>query len=211
MRSHFIASLFLGAGVLAPVAPAGAQAVTSATVSPAPSKADIARALRVLARAPVIDGHNDLPWRIREDSVHPRDVRAYDLRRHTPGMTDVPRLRQGHVGGQFWSIYIPGEGGDRLYAANGAVSSVPGYARVQLEQIDIARQMIAEQPAFAWALTAVELRASPRRGKIGSLLGLEGGHAIENSLAVLRQYYVLGARYMTLTHNVTLDWADAAL
>jgi membrane dipeptidase len=84
-------------------------------------------------------------------------------------------------------------------------------ARVQLEQIDIAHQIVDEQPAFAWALTAADLRASPRRGKIGSLLGLEGGHAIENSLAVLRQYYALGARYMTLTHNVTLDWADAAL
>ncbi|MEO6526277.1 MAG: dipeptidase [Gemmatimonadaceae bacterium] len=167
--------------------------------------------MRVLAKAPVIDGHNDLPWRIREDSVHPRDVRAYDLRTRAPGMTDIARLRAGRVGGQFWSVYIPGERGDALYAANGAVSSIPGYARVQMEQIDIARQVIDEQPALEWTLTAAALRASFRKKTIGSLLGLEGGHAIENSLAVLRQYYGLGARYMTLTHNVTLEWADAAL
>jgi len=191
----------------------GAPAVRaqSAPFTPAPSRADLSRALRVLARAPVIDGHNDLPWRIREDSAHPRDVRRYDLRGRAPGMTDIPRLKQGHVGGQFWSIYIPGERDEAIYSANGTVTSVPGYARVQMEQIDIAREIVGEQPALAWALTAAELRASPAKGKIGSLLGLEGGHAIENSLAVLRQYYALGARYMTLTHNVTLDWADAAL
>ena len=209
MRLHIrITAGVLAAQILAAWAAAAAQ---GAAATPAPSRADVARALRVLATAPVIDGHNDLPWRIREDSVHPRDVRRYDLRTHAPGMTDIPRLRAGHVGGQFWSIYIPGERGDALYAANGAVTSTPGYARVQLEQIDIAHQIVDEQPALAWALTAAELRAIPRRGKIGSLLGLEGGHAIENSLAVLRQYYALGARYMTLTHNVTLDWADAAL
>ena len=198
----------LGALVLAWPVVAGAQGAPSV---PQPSSADLARARRVLTAAPVIDGHNDLPWRIREDSVHPRDVRRYDLRHRAPGMTDIPRLKQGHVGGQFWSIYIPGEREEALYSANGTVSSVPGYARVQLEQIDIAHEIVDEQPALAWALTAAALRASPAKGKIGSLLGLEGGHAIENSLALLRQYYALGARYMTLTHNVTLDWADAAL
>lgn len=209
--SHVMAALALAASVLAPSAPAGAQGGAAGPAAPSPSSADLARALRVLARAPVIDGHNDLPWRIREDSVHPRDVRAYDLRTRAPGMTDIPRLRQGRVGGQFWSIYIPGEREDAVYAPNGTVSSVPGYARVQMEQIDIARQAIDEEPALTWALTAADLRASVRRKTIGSLLGLEGGHAIENSLALLRQYYGLGARYMTLTHNVTLDWADAAL
>jgi membrane dipeptidase len=171
----------------------------------------MARALKVLRTAPVMDGHNDLPWRIREDSVHPRDVAAYDISKHTPGMTDLPRLKQGHVGAQFWSIYIPGEPTDAAYARSGEVSSTPGYARVQLEQIDIARAMIEKHPKLQWALTADAVRANFRRGTIGSLLGLEGGHAIENSLALLRQYYELGARYMTLTHNVTLDWADAAL
>ena len=172
---------------------------------------DMARALRVLRRAPVIDGHNDLPWRIREDSLHPHDVRAYDLRGRAPGMTDIARLKQGHVGGQFWSVYIPGEREDDTYRPNGMVSSTPGYARVQLEQIDIARQVLEREPSLVWALTAKDLKGAFRTGKVGSLLGLEGGHAIENSLALLRQYYALGARYMTLTHNVTLDWADAAL
>ncbi|HWE42193.1 MAG TPA: membrane dipeptidase, partial [Gemmatimonadaceae bacterium] len=176
-----------------------------------PSAADRARALRVLAAHPVFDGHNDLPWRIREDKAHPGDVAAYDLRKKTPGMTDLPRLKAGHVGAQFWSVYIPGEADDATYAPNGRVSSRPGYARVQLEQIDIARRVIAAYPELQWALDAKSVRAAFRRGTIGSLLGLEGGHAIENSLALLREYYDRGARYMTLTHNVTLDWADAAL
>ena len=179
--------------------------------SPAPSRADSARALRVLGRAPVMDGHNDLPWRIREDSVHPRDVERYDLRTRAPGMTDLARLRQGHVGAQFWSVYIPGEAADRTYRQEGTVRSTPGYARVQLEQIDIARRVIARYPELAWTPTAREVRAAMRGGRIASLLGIEGGHAIENSLGLLRQYHALGVRYMTLTHNVTLDWADAAL
>jgi membrane dipeptidase len=171
----------------------------------------MARAIRVLTEQPVVDGHNDLPWRIREDKAHPMDVNAYDLRQRTPGMTDLARLKAGHVGGQFWSIYIPGERDASAYRANGAVSSIPGYARVQLEQIDIARRVVARYPELQWATTADSMRTAMRHGRVASLLGLEGGHAIENSLNLLRVYYALGARYMTLTHNVTLDWADAAL
>jgi membrane dipeptidase len=190
-------------------APMGAQ--TNPVPVSAATSADMARALRVLRATPVMDGHNDLPWRIREDSVHPRDVEAYDLRTRTPGMTDLARLKQGHVGAQFWSVYLPGEPGDATYTPNGSVSSKPGYARVQLEQIDIARRVIARYPQLRWTPTASEVRGAMKSGKIASLLGMEGGHAIENSLEALRQYYDLGARYMTLTHNVTLDWADAAL
>jgi membrane dipeptidase len=181
--------------------------------SPSTTSADpyLARALRVLTAQPVIDSHNDLPWRIREDKAHPMDVEGYDLRTRTPGMTDLARLKAGHVGGQFWSVYIPGERGDAVYKPNGAVSSQPGYARVQLEQIDIARRVVARYPELQWATTADSVRSAIGRGKLGSMLGLEGGHAIENSLNLLRTYYTLGARYMTLTHNVTLDWADAAL
>ncbi len=157
------------------------------------------RARRLLDAAPVIDGHNDLPWRIREDSLSPRDVEAYDLRRTTPGQTDLPRLREGRVGGQFWSVYIPGEYADS------------GYARMQLEQIDIARRMITRYPELELALTADDVERAMADGRIASLLGIEGGHAIENSLGALRAYYDLGVRYMTLTHNVTLDWADAAM
>jgi membrane dipeptidase len=161
---------------------------------------DLARARKILASTPLIDGHNDLAWAIREDSLAPMDVSAYDLRGHTRGHTDLERLKQGMIGGQFWSIYIPGEVRDS------------GYARIQLEQFDIARRFIAMYPErLAPAFSAKDVRDAFKRGRIGSLLGMEGGHAIENSLGALRSYYALGARYMTLTHNVTLDWADAAL
>lgn len=157
-------------------------------------------ARKLLQSTPLIDGHNDLPWEIRESKTAPRDVAAYDIRGTAPKQTDLPRMKEGRVGGQFWSIYIPGEVKDS------------GYARIQLEQFDIARRMIARYPdQLALALTANDIERDFKRGKIASLLGMEGGHAIENSLGALRSYYALGARYMTLTHNVTLDWADAAL
>jgi membrane dipeptidase len=157
-------------------------------------------ARRLLESAPLIDGHNDLPWEIREFKTAPRNVAAYDLRKRTPRHTDLERLAQGKVGAQFWSIYVPGEFKDS------------GYARVQLEQFDIARRMIARYPErLAPAFTADDIERNFKRGRIGSLLGMEGGHVIENSLGALRSYYALGARYLTLTHNVTLDWADAAL
>ena len=160
----------------------------------------LARVERILRQTPLIDGHNDLPWRIREDSIARGNVDAYDLRKRTPGHTDLDRLKAGMVGAQFWSVYTPGDWRDS------------GYARIQLEQIDIARRMIAKYPdRLALALSANDIRREFREGKLASLLGLEGGHAIENSLGALRAYYDLGVRYMTLTHNVTLDWADAAL
>jgi membrane dipeptidase len=167
---------------------------------PRPSAADLERAKRVLRSTPLVDGHNDLPWAIRESSKAPHDVEAYDLRKATPGHTDLARLARGMVGAQFWSVYTPGEYADS------------GYARVQLEQIDIARQVIAKYPeTLRLALSTSDIRRDFREHLIGSLLGLEGGHAIENSLGALRAYYDLGVRYMTLTHTVTLDWADAAM
>jgi len=191
---------------------AGAVLVSSlANAQSRRSDPNMARALRALAAQPIVDGHNDLPWRIREDTVRPMDVASYDLRTRAPGHTDLARLKQGHVGAQFWSIYIPGERGDAAYRSKGLVASTPGYARVQLEQFDIARRVIAKYPELEWTLTANAIGSAITRKKVGSLLGLEGGHAIENSIGLLRVYYDLGARYMTLTHNVTLDWADAAL
>ena len=170
------------------------------------------RAKAVLRTTPLVDGHNDLPWRIREDTLHANDLEAYDLRTRTPGMTDLERLKTGMVGAQFWSVYIPGEPDASDYKPNGKVSSTPGYARVQLEQIELARRMIAKYPErLVFATSTADVRRAFAAHKVGSLLGLEGGHAIENSLGALRAYYDLGARYMTLTHNVTLDWADAAL
>jgi len=196
---------------LLPVIALGWASAAAAQSGQPATDPNMARALKVLRASPVMDGHNDLPWRIREDTIAPHDVEAYDLRKRTPGMTDLERLKAGHVGAQFWSIYIPGEPDDPAYRSNGAVSSKPGYARVQLEEIDIARRVIDKYPEFAFTPTADGVRSAMKRGKIASLLGLEGGHAIENSLALLREYYARGARYMTLTHNVTLDWADAAL
>ncbi|CAN5918603.1 dipeptidase [soil metagenome] len=194
---------------------AAAALCLGAALSPLAAQANdpyLARARAVLRTTPLVDGHNDLPWRIREDTLHPSDVEAYDLRTRTPGMTDLERLRTGQVGAQFWSVYIPGEPDAPTYARNGKVSSVPGYARAQLEQIALARRMIAKYPdRLMFASSEADVRRAFASHRIGSLLGMEGGHAIENSLEVLRAYYDLGARYMTLTHNVTLDWADAAL
>jgi membrane dipeptidase len=196
MRSHPFSSAAFGLlFLLVVVRPLHAQ-----TGSPPPDDQYLARAKRILRQTPLIDGHNDLPWRIREDSIARGNVDAYDLRKHTPGHTDLDRLKRGMVGAQFWSVYTPGEYRDS------------GYARVQLEEIDIARRVIAKYPdRLALALNTDDIRRDFKQGKIGSLLGLEGGHAIENSLGALRAYYDLGVRYMTLTHNVTLDWADAAL
>src|SRR5829696_2725304 len=163
------------------------------------SDSALEHARKLLESTPLIDGHNDLAWEIREAKGAPRDVAAYNLRTHAPKHTDLARLAEGKVAAQFWSIYIPGEIRDT------------GYAKVQLEQFDIARRMIARYPdRLALALTAADIERDFKRGRIASLLGMEGGHAIENSLGALRAYYDLGARYMTLTHNVTLDWADAA-
>jgi membrane dipeptidase len=194
--------------VLAFTAPAAAQQTTARKPAARPAvqslrdaslEVRLAYVRRLLRLSPLVDGHNDLPWALREEKDTPRDVEAYNLRRTTRGMTDIARLRRGQVGGQFWSVYIPGDIRDS------------GYARVQLEQIDIAKRVIAKYPdVFQPASTASDVRKAYAAGKIGSLLGMEGGHAIENSLGALRAFYDLGARYMTLTHNVTLDWADAA-
>jgi membrane dipeptidase len=155
-------------------------------------------ALRVLRTTPLIDGHNDLPWAIREYEAAPMDVAAYNLERRAPGQTDIGRLRQGGVGGQFWSVYVPVD----------AVEE--GAARFQLEEIDIALQIIERYPEqLALALTAADVERVFHEGRIASLLGMEGGHAIENSLGALRAFYALGVRYMTLTHSANIDWADA--
>ena len=176
-----------------------ALTIASAPLCAQPSQADVARARRILQSTPLIDGHNDLAWAIRRDSVSPLDVGAYDLRKRTRGHTDLERLAKGMVGGQFWSVYVPGEVRDS------------GFARLQLEQIDIARRFIEMYPErLQLALDARDMRNAFRRKRIGSVIGMEGGHVIENSLGTLRAYHALGARYLTLTHNVTLDWADAA-
>jgi membrane dipeptidase len=156
-------------------------------------------ALRVLTTTPLIDGHNDLPWQIRIADPDSFDVRAYGIGGREGGHTDIPRLREGRVGGNFWSIYVPAE------------AMETGAARFQLEQFDIAYRMLEAFPEhFELALTAEDVMRIFHAGKIASILGMEGGHVLENSLGVLRAYYDLGARYLTLTHSAQLDWADAS-
>lgn len=175
-----------------------AFASTNLVFSAPPSQADLEHARRLLADTILFDGHNDLPWTIRTDKKAPSDIVAYDLRKTTTGQTDIARLRQGGLGAQFWSVYTPGE-------------ATTGLARTQLEQIDLMRRVIERYPdTFQLASTAQDIRAAKKAGRIGSMLGIEGGHAIENSLGALRAYYDLGVRYMTLTHNTNTDWADSA-
>ena len=144
----------------------------------------------------LFDGHNDLPWRLRTEGDFA--LTKFDLsQRLDSGQTDIPRLREGGVKAQFWSVYIPSEH--------------PNPARTVTEQIDLVHRMVDRYPnVFEMAYTADDVERITRKGKIASLIGIEGGVAIENSLAQLRAFYTLGARYMTLTHNTTLDWADAA-
>jgi membrane dipeptidase len=166
-----------------------------------------ARLERVLAATPLIDGHNDLPWELRmrdKGKLSSIDL-AFDTSQIPPPegevalMTDIPRLKAGHVGGQFWSVWIP--------------ATMRGFEAVQttMEQIDLVKRLVALYPAdLEMAYTAADIRRIHHAHRVASLIGIEGGHQINNSLAVLRQMYDLGARYMTLTHSLTTDWADSA-
>ncbi|WP_435193522.1 dipeptidase [Streptomyces sp. NRRL F-5630] len=168
-----------------------------ATPQPSPARLEEARAL--LAGAPVVDGHNDLPWALREQARY--DLGRLDIAEDQRGSlhTDLARLSAGGVGGQFWSVYVPGElAGDAAVAAT-------------LEQIDCVDQLLARYPErLAEARTADDMEAARASGRIASLKGAEGGHSIANSLGTLRALYALGVRYMTLTHNSNTDWADSA-
>ena len=147
----------------------------------------------------VFDGHNDLPWQFRE-----RDMPSFDqldIAKSQPDLhTDIPRLRSGGLGAQFWSVYVP------------VSTSQEGKSLLTtLEQIDLVHRMIKRYPdTFELALTAEDVERIHANGKIASLIGMEGGHSIENSINALRQLYRRGARYMTLTHSSNLDWADSA-
>ncbi|MEU6895712.1 dipeptidase [Streptomyces sp. NPDC046557] len=159
----------------------------------------LAEARELLAGHPVVDGHNDLPWALRERARY--DLDRLDIAADQRGTlhTDIPRLRAGGVGAQFWSVYVRSD-----YAGDTAVSAT-------LEQIDAVDQLIARYPeTLARALTADDMETARAEGRIASLMGAEGGHSINNSLATLRALHRLGVRYMTLTHNDTIDWADSA-
>ncbi|MGI9200229.1 MAG: dipeptidase [Woeseiaceae bacterium] len=185
----FLAALASALLFLAPTIGLGQDATSDAALD---------HAKELLRSTPLIDGHNDLPWLIREETGG--DVAAFRLERRNEFDTDIPRLREGLVGAQFWSVWIPG-------------SAAPEDSRrMQLEQIEVARQIIEHHPdTFELASTADDIERIYAAGKIASLLGMEGGYALNNSVDALHDFYELGVRYMTLTHNVTLDWADAAL
>ncbi|MER6343353.1 dipeptidase [Streptomyces sp. NPDC001595] len=153
---------------------------------------------RELLRAfPVVDGHNDLPWALREQVRYDLDARDIAAHQGDHLHTDIPRLRAGGVGAQYWSVYVRADSPDPVSAT--------------LEQIDCVRQLIDRHPdALRPALTAADLEAARGEGRIASLMGAEGGHSIANSLGTLRGLYALGVRYMTLTHNDNVDWADSA-
>ena len=173
-------------------------AVACATVVDAQTDL-LARARALHKQVPLIDGHNDYPWALR--GLDPgRDFNSAEISKPVPKlMTDIPRLRQGGVGGQFWSVYVP--------------STMQGKeaVRATLEQIDIVHRMTRRWPeTFEMAYTAADIERSFKAGRIGSLIGMEGGHSIDSSLATLRMMFALGARYMTLTHSANVPWADAS-
>jgi len=181
--------------------------LAASTVVAADANRLAARVDAVLARTPVIDGHNDLPWEVRDRFAG--DLAKIDLGADTSKlpapagapalMTDIPRLRAGHVGAQFWSVWIP------------VSTKGPEAVRMTIEQIDIVKAIAARWPRdFAMAYSVADIRRAQREGKVASLIGVEGGHQIDDSLAVLRQYHDLGARYMTLTHSSNTAWADSA-
>ena len=189
--------LFLLVPAAAPkvLADGDAAVPASAPADPADGAA-LAQARSLLARTALVDGHNDLPWTIREAGRG--DLASYDLRaEREKGDTDLPRLAAGLVRGQFWSVRLP--------------SGLDAPARTQLEQIDLARRMIAAYPdRLLFATRASDVERARREGKIASFLGMENGQALENSLGALRAFYDLGVRYLTLTHGRNTDWADSA-
>ncbi|WP_407552546.1 dipeptidase [Streptomyces sp. Pv4-95] len=157
------------------------------------------RVTGLLAEFPIVDGHNDLPWALREQVRYDLDQRDIAGDQSAYLHTDLPRLRAGGVGAQFWSVYVRSD-----YQGDKAVSAT-------LEQVDVVRQLVARYPGdLRLALAADDMEAARADGVIASLMGAEGGHSINSSLATLRALHQLGVRYMTLTHNDSLAWADSA-
>lgn len=191
----------IGASILSLYMTAASIPAADAAPPATPDPAALAAIRQLLRESPLIDGHNDLPWQYRK---YNNDLEALDLARGTrkvsPSLvTDIPRLRAGAVGAQFWAVYVP------------PLPPGPPAVQMMFEQMDIVHRMVARYPeTFELALTAADIERVHRQGKIAALIGMEGGHSINNSLAILRMAYSLGTRYMTLTHVKNTDWADAA-
>ncbi len=193
--ARFAACLFVSSVMIA--------AASAAQHAPAPAEKELAaRVARILAEVPLVDGHNDLPENYRElvaDHLAKIDIARDTSALEHPLSTDIPRLRRGGVGGQFWSVYVS----TKLKGADPVVAV--------FEQIDLVHRMIARYPdALGFAATADDVERIHASGRVASMIGMEGGHSIDNSLGVLRQAFACGARYMTLTHWDNTDWADAA-
>jgi len=194
------ATLLFAIALLVPILTSLSMAQTKPQTAATDAKY-LADVRKILKQSPLIDGHNDVPWQYRKRG---NDFSAINLREDTrklknPMVTDIPRLRAGGVGGQFWSVYVPA-------SLNGAEA-----LKAVLEQIDVVHHLVTEySDVLELALTADDVERIHRKGKIASLIGMEGGHSIDNSLPMLRMTYALGARYMTLTHTRSLDWADSA-
>ncbi len=174
-----------------------------AAAEPAPNRKPVVvteEALRIHAESLVIDGHNDLPWELRKKDAG-ASFRTIDLLKPQKALhTDIPRLRKGGVGAQFWSAWVPVD-----TAKNGTA------VKTTLEQIDVIHRMVKQYPNdFKLALNTSDIERIHKSGKIASLIGIEGGHSIDGSLEILRNYHRLGVRYMTLTHSESLAWADSA-
>ncbi|AMV36287.1 dipeptidase [Planctomyces sp. SH-PL62] len=172
----------------------GTRAEEPSTASAPPPVSE--RALAVHAAGMLFDGHNDFPWLMRAEND--LGMTKFDFAKQVDvGQTDIPRLRKGGLKAQFWSVYIPSEH--------------PNPTKTVVEQMDFVNRLVEKHPDdLQLALTADDVEAAVKAGKIASLMGIEGGVAIDDSFAELRAFYRLGARYMTLTHNKTLAWADAA-
>ena len=195
-----VTSLGCGARASEGSSPAGSVGSLARNETVGAQQSDLAaRVKAVLAETPLVDGHNDVPWAYREGVENQLGKRGFVDTREIGMHTDLERLKQGGVGGQFWSVYVP------------ASFSGPGASRAVFEQIDFVYRLVERYPEhLEIALTAEDIVRIHRQGRIASLIGMEGGHAIEGSLPLLRQFYRVGARYMTLTHSANIAWADSA-
>lgn len=195
IRTALSASLLAAASLAVLAGPALAGSAVAQSQG-----AEEARVMQILKRTPLVDGHNDLPWALRQgfgNDPYRVDLNT-DLSASTRLHTDIPRLRAGGVGGQFWSVYVP--------ASMAPVEA----AKATFEQIDTVKRMVAAHPeTFEIATTADDLVRIHRAGRIASLIGMEGGYSIDDSLGLLREFYDSGARYMTLTHSRSTTWADS--